>query len=110
MTDVSEWSIQLEELGFEEHKKTDGSVSYKFCAKNRRQVFWTQITVKQVGKPIPDSWQVTYSRSEVQIGLWKAHDITKNIEVRVHTSQSKMLEEINLQMKIQPSLLGKISN
>ena len=107
---MTEWSDQLEELGFNKYKKEDGSVTFKYFSDDRRHVFWTQITVKQVGKPSPDAWQVTYTRSEIQIGFWKAHDITKSIEVRVHNSASKLIEEINQQMSIKPNLLTKISN
>ena len=107
---MTQWSEQLNELGFEKYKKADGSVSFKYFSNDRRHKFWTQITVKQVGKPSPDSWQVTYTRSEIQIGFWKAHDITKSIEVRVHNSSSKLIEEINEQMSVKPSLLTKISN
>ena len=107
---MTQWSDQLQELGFVKYKKADGSVSFKYFSDDRRHVFWTQITVKQVGKPSPDAWQVTYSRSEIQIGFWNAHDITKSIDVRVHNSASKLIEDINQQMKIKPSLMTKISN
>lgn len=104
---MTQWSEQLKNLGFEECKKTDGSVLFKYFSNDRRHVFWTQITVKQVGKPLPDAWQVTYTRSEVQVGIWNVHDITKSIEVRVHNSASKMLEEVNQQMSVETNLLNK---
>ena len=107
---MTQWSEQLEELGFEKYKKADGSVSFKYFSNDRRHVFWTQITVKQVGKPSPDAWQVTYTRSEIQIGFWKAHDITKSIEVRVHNSSAKLIEEINQQMIIRLNSLAETSN
>ena len=79
------WSEQLQGIGFEKTKQADGTVSHCYQAAHRRSSFWTQITVKQVGRPNPDSWQVTYARSEIQIGLWKIHKVVKSMEVIVHT-------------------------
>ena len=107
---MSNWSEQLQSIGFEKTKKADGSVSHCYEAAHRRSSFWTQITVKQVGRPNPDSWQVTYARSEIQIGLLKIHKVVKSIEVVVHTNYSSMLGEIQEKMRRKPDFLDKISN
>ena len=70
---MSDWSEQLQIIGFEKTKKADGSVSHCYEAAHRRSSFWTQITVKQVGRPNPDSWQVTYARSVSYTHL-RAHE------------------------------------
>ena len=107
---MSNWSEQLQSIGFEKAKKADGSVSHCYEAAHRRSSFWTQITVKQVGRPNPDSWQVTYARSEIQIGLWKIHKVVKSMEVIVHTNYSSMLDDIQAKIRRKPDFLDKISN
>ena len=107
---MSNWSEQLQSIGFEKTKKADGSVSHCYEAAHRRSSFWTQITVKQVGRPNPDSWQVTYARSEIQIGLWKIHKVVKSMEVIVHTNYSSMLDDIQSKIRRKPDFLDKISN
>ena len=107
---MSNWSEQLQSIGFEKTKKADGSVSHCYEAAHRRSSFWTQITVKQVGRPNPDSWQVTYARSEIQIGLWKIHKVVKSMEVIVHTNYSSMLDDIQSKIRRKPNFLDKISN
>ena len=107
---MSNWSEQLQSIGFEKTKKADGSVSHCYEAAHRRSSFWTQITVKKVGRPNPDSWQVTYARSEIQIGLWKIHKVVKSMEVIVHTNYSSMLDDIQSKIRHKPDFLDKISN
>ena len=107
---MSNWSEQLQSIGFEKTKKADGSVSHCYEAAHRRSSFWTQITVKQVGRPNPDSWQVTYARSEIQIGLLKIHKVVKSMEVIVYTNCSSMLGDIQEKMRRKPDFLDKISN
>ena len=107
---MSNWSEQLQSIGFEKTKKADGSVSHCYEAAHRRSSFWSQITVKQVGRPNPDSWQVTCARSEIQIGLWKIHKVVKSMEVIVHTNYSSMLDDIQTKMLRKPGFLDKISN
>ena len=107
---MSNWSEQLQSIGFEQTKKADGSVSHCYKAAHRRSSFWTQITVKKVGRPNPDSWQVTYARSEIQIGLWKIHKVVKSMEVIVHTNYSSMLDDIQSKIRRKPNFLDKISN
>ena len=107
---MSNWSEQLQSIGFEKTKKADGSVSHCYEAAHRRGSFWTQITVKQVGRPNPDSWQVTYARSEIQIGLLKIHKVVKSMEVVVHTNYSSMLGAIQEKMRRKPDFLDKVSN
>ena len=107
---MSNWSEQLQSIGFEKTKKADGSVSHCYEAAHRRSSFWTQITVKKVGRPNPDSWQVTYARSEIQIGLWKIHKVVKSMEVIVHTNYSSMLDDIQSKIRRKPDFLDKISN
>ena len=107
---MSNWSEQLQSIGFEKTKKADGSVSHCYEAAHRRSSFWTQITVKKVGRPNPDSWQVTYARSEIQIGLWKIHEVVKIMEVIVHTNYSSMLKDIQSKIRRKPNFLDKISN
>ena len=107
---MSNWSEQLQSIGFEKTKKADGSVSHCYEAAHRRSSFWTQITVKKVGRPNPDSWQVTYARSEIQIGLWKIHEVVKIMEVIVHTNYSSMLDDIQSKIRRKPNFLDKISN
>ena len=107
---MSDWSQQLLELNFQKEKKDDGSSSYTLTPGHRRNSYWTKITVKQIGSPTPDAWQVTCARSEIRIGLWKIHNTTQDISVVVHTSAQKMIEDINYQKSLKPSFLSKISN
>ena len=107
---MSNWSEQLQDIGFEKTEQADGAVSFCYQARHRRASFWTQITVKQVGSPSPDSWQVTYSRAELQIGIWKIHNSVKNMDVIVHTNDKAMLNDIKTKMQRKPTLLQKISN
>ena len=109
-SNMSNWSEQLQGIGFERIKQDDGSVSHCYKAGHRRSSFWTQITVKQVGRPNPDSWQVTYARAETQIGIWSIHQAVKNMDVIVHTNSKAMLEEIQIKMGRKPTFLHKISN
>ena len=107
---MSNWSEQLQNIGFEKTKKADGTVSYCYKAAHRRSSFWTQITVKQVDRPNPSSWQVTYARSEIHIGIWKIHNAVSNIKVIVYSNSSSMLDEIKAKMQCKPNFLLKISN
>ena len=109
-TIMGDWSQQLLKLNFQKEKKEDGSTSYTLITGHRREYYWTKITVKQVGSPTPDAWQVTCARSEIRIGLWKIHNTTQDISVVVHTSAQKMIEDINYQTSLKPSFLSKISN
>ena len=104
------WSEQLQGIGFEMTKQADGTLSHCYQAAHRRSSFWTQITVKQVGRPNPDSWQVTYARSEIQIGIWKIHNVVKNMEVIVHKNSNSMLHDIKEKIGRKPDFLHKISN
>ena len=96
---MSNWSEQLQDIGFEKTKQADGAVSFHYQASHRRASFWTQITVKQVGRPSPDSWQVTYSRAELQIGIWKIHNAVKNMDVIVYTNDGAMINDIQEKMQ-----------
>ncbi|KZR93677.1 hypothetical protein MITS9509_00271 [Synechococcus sp. MIT S9509] len=107
---MADWCEQLLKLNFQKEKKDDGSISYTLIPGHRRDSYWTKITVKQVGSPTPDAWQVTCARSEIRIGLWKIHNTTEDISVVVHTSAQKMIEDINYQKRLKPSFLSKISN
>ena len=107
---MGDWSQQLLKLNFQKEKKEDGSTTYTLITGHRRDYYWTKITVKQVGSPTPDAWQVTCARSEIRIGLWKIHNTTQDISVVVHTSAQKMIEDINYQTSLKPSFLSKISN
>ena len=107
---MAEWDQQLLELNFKKEKKDDGSIAYTLMPGDRRDSYWTKITVKQIGAPTPDAWQVTCARSEIRIGLWKIHDTTQDISVVVHTSAQKMIEDIHCQAKLKPSFWLKISN
>ena len=57
--------------------------------------------------PIDDCWQVTYSRSEAQVGLWKTRDIVKKIDVNVHSSPVRMVEEILSEKNEKPALFRR---
>ena len=107
---MSSWHDQLLEIGFQKIKSTDGAVRYCYEATNRRTSFWTQITVKQVGRPSPDSWQITYARSEIQVGLWKIHSVVNAVDVVVHNNSQKMMEDISEKIKVKPDFLQRISS
>ena len=87
---MTTWSNQLLQLGFLKEKETDGSERYRLFLGECTTSFWTQIHVI----PIDECWQVTYSRSEVQVGLWKMYNVVRKIDVNVHFSPIKMIEEI----------------
>ena len=107
---MSDWSDQLLKTGFQKIEASDGAVRYCYEAADRRRSFWTEITVKQVGRPQPDSWQVTYARSELQVGFWKLHSVVKDIDVIVYKSPEKMVEAIKQQISIKPTFLQRITN
>ena len=107
---VNDWSAQLQEIGFQKVKKVDGAITHHYQAADRRSSFWTQITVRQVGRPNPDSWQVTFARIENQVGFLKIHNLVKKIDVVVYTSCSTMLTKINKELARTPGFLQKISN
>ena len=107
---MTDWHQKLLDLKFQQEKKTDGSSSYVLMTNHRRNTYWTKITVKRVGTPTPDAWQVTCARSEIQVGLWKIHDTIQDISVVVHTSAEKMIEDIIYQKSLKPSFWSKISN
>ena len=107
---MSSWHDQLLEIGFQKIKSADGAVRYCYEATNRRTSFWTQITVKQVGRPSPDSWQITYARSEIQVGLWKIHSVVNAVDVVVHNNSQKMMEDISEKIKVKPDFLQRISS
>ena len=107
---MSDWSDQLLKIGFQKIETSDGAVRYCYEAADRRASFWTEITVKQVGRPQPDSWQVTYARSELQVGFWKLHSVVKDIDVIVYKISEKMVEAIKQQISIKPTFLQRITN
>lgn len=107
---MSDWSDQLLKIGFQKIETSDGAVRYCYEAADRRSSFWTEVTVKQVGRPQPDSWQVTYARSELQVGFWKLHSVVKDIDVIVYKSSEKMVESIKQQISIKPTFLQRITN
>ena len=107
---MPDWSEHLQNIGFEKKRQADGAVSHCYQAEHRRSSYWTQITVKEVGRPNPDSWQVTYSRAEILIGIWKIHNAVKKIDVIVYTSSKTMLKDIKQKMLRKPSFLQGISN
>tara|TARA_B100002052_G_C15781947_1_gene551988 strand:- start:341 stop:652 length:312 start_codon:yes stop_codon:yes gene_type:complete len=94
----------LKELGFLKKNKADGSQIFLLFPGRQNKAFWTQISVKSVG----DAWQVTYSRSESQVGIWRAHKIVKKIEVHVHSSLEKLISEISEQKAKTPDLLRRL--
>ena len=100
---MATWSNQLYQLGFIKEKETDGSEKYRLFPGRSTTSFWTQILVI----PIDDCWQVTYSRSEVQVGLWKTHNIAKKIDVKVYFSPIKMIEEVVNEKNKKPGLLRR---
>ena len=101
--EMTTWSNQLHELGFTKEKDTDGSERYRLFPGGSTSSFWTQILVI----PIDDCWQVTYSRSEVQVGLWETYDIVKKINVNVHFSPIRMIEEIFSEKNKKPGLFRR---
>ena len=107
---MSSWHDQLLKIGFQKVKSADGAVRYCYEAANRRSSFWTKITVKEVGRPSPDSWQITYARSEIQVGLWKIHSVVNAVDVVVHNNSQKMVEDINEKIKTKPDLLHRITS
>ena len=107
---ANDWSAQLQEIGFQKVKKLDGATTYHYQAADRRSSFWSQITVRQVGRPSPDSWQVTFARIESQVGFLKIHNVVKNIDVVLYMSCSKMLVKIKKELSRAPGFLRKISN
>ena len=107
---ANDWSAQLQEIGFQKVKTVDGAITYNYQAADRCSSFWTQITVKQVGRPNPDSWQVTFARSESQVGILRIYKVVKKIDVVVYTSCSTMLAKIKKEMALTPGFLRKISN
>ena len=107
---LNDWSVRLQEIGFQKVKKVDGAITHHYQAADRRSSFWTQITVRQVGRPNPDSWQVTFARIENQVGFLKIHNLVKKIDVVVYTSCSTMLTKINKELARTPGFLQKISN
>ncbi len=100
---MTTWSNQLHQLGFIKEKETDGSEKYRLFPGRSTTSFWTQILVI----PIDDCWQVTYSRSEVQVGLWKTHNIAKKIDVKVYFSPIKMIEEVVSEKNKKPGLFRR---
>ena len=100
---MTAWSNQLHQLGFIKEKEMDGSEKYRLFPGRSTTSFWTQILVI----PIDDCWQVTYSRSEVQVGLWKTHNIAKKIDVKVYFSPIKMIEEVVNEKNKKPGLLRR---
>ena len=106
---MANWKQDLFDLNFKEEKQIDGLSTYTLHLGDQRQSYWTKITVKQVGRPQKDSWQVICARSEIQVGLWKVHEATKDISVDVFTSADKMLSAIDQQMKLKPSFLSRIT-
>ena len=97
------WSNQLLQLGFLKEKETDGSERYRLFLGECTTSFWTQIHVI----PIDECWQVTYSRSEVQVGLWKMYNVVRKIDVNVHFSPTKMIEEIFSQKRKKPGFFRR---
>ena len=70
---MADWRQQLLELKFQKEKKDDGSITYTLIPGHRRNSYWTKITVKQVGSPSPDAWQVTCARTEIQVAVSYTH-------------------------------------
>ena len=100
---MTTWSDQLHQLGFTKEKQTDGSERYRLFPGESKTSFWTQILVV----PIDDCWQVTYSRSEVQVGLWKMYNVVRKIDVNVHFSPTKMIEEIFSEKRKKPGFFRR---
>ncbi|WP_413441077.1 hypothetical protein [Synechococcus sp. MIT S1220] len=106
---MANWEQDLFALNFKKEKQIDGSLIYALNIGDQRQSYWTKITVKQVGRPQKDAWQVICARSEIQVGIWKVHEVTKDISVDVYTSVEKMLSAIKCQIKLKPSFLLRIT-
>ena len=87
-------------LGFSKEKGTDGSERYYFIPDISAASFWTLILVK----PIDCCWQVTYTRSEDQVGFFSTHSIVTKIEVNVHSSFNRMISEVILEKEKKPGL------
>ena len=87
-------------------EKEDGSIKYFLFPGDGNKVFWTQITVTPVG----DSWQVTYARSENQVGLWKMYSVVTKIEVHVINKINNMISEITVQKARTPGFLRRLCN
>ena len=100
---MTNWSSRLQQLGFAKEKEEDGSERYRFFPGKSTNSFWTQILVI----PIDYCWQVTYSRSEVQVGLWNTHSVVKKIDVNVHFSPIRMIEEIVDEKNKKPGLFRR---
>lgn len=103
---MQELDRQLKDLGFEKEKKEDGSIKYFLFPGACNEVFWTQITITPVG----DAWQVTYARSENQVGLWKVYSVVTKIEVHVINKINSMIEEIMVQKSRTPGFLRRLCN
>ena len=82
---MTTWSNQLLQLGFLKEKETDGSERYRLFLGESMTSFWTQIHVI----PIDECWQVTYSRSEVQVGLWKTYNIKGQLKTKGYYKNGK---------------------
>ena len=95
---------QLKDLGFDKEKKEDGSVKYFLFPGDSNKVLWTQISVTPVG----DAWQVTYARSENQVGLWKVYSVVTKIEVRVISKIKVMIAEIMDEKSKTPDFLRRL--
>ena len=102
---MANWCNQLHELGFNKERKEDGSSRYLFESAIKSKSLWTQIMVV----PIDYCWQVTYSRSEIQVGIWNTYNIVKEINVCVHSSPNRMIEEIIQEKDKSPGFLRKFT-
>ena len=100
---MTSWSIQLQQLGFSKEEGKDGSERYVFSPGVSATSLWTQILVNS----IDSCWQVTYSRSESQVGFWQTYMIVTNIEVNVHSSSIKLLQEITSEIDKKPGFLRR---
>ena len=103
---MQDLDYQLKDLGFDKEKKEDGSFKYFLFPGDSNKVFWTQITVTPVG----DSWQVTYARSENQVGLWKMYSVVTKIEVHVINKVNNLIMEITEQKSRTPGFLRRLCN
>ena len=100
---MTSWSIQLQQLGFSKKEAKDGSERYIFSPGVSATSLWTQILVNS----IDSCWQVTYSRSESQVGFWQTYLIVTNIIVNVHSSPIKLLHEIISEIDKKPGFLRR---
>ena len=103
--EMTNWSTHLHQLGFCKVEGRDGSERYYCIPGSSPTSFWTQILVN----PIDSCWQVTYSRSEAQVGFWETHSIVTKIEVNFHCSSSRMIKEITNEIDKQPGFLQRFS-